>query len=96
MTDKIQQHGLIGESRAFRDMLAVLNRIAGFDTTVLITGETGSGKELAARAIHYLGNRAGKPFIPVNCGALPDHLIENEQASFPGCRLNSHVVNEGE
>jgi two-component system, NtrC family, response regulator GlrR len=59
-------------------MLAAINRIAGFDATVLISGETGSGKELAARAIHYQGKRADKPFIPVNCGALPDHLIENE------------------
>src|SRR4029077_18008560 len=46
--------------------------------TVLISGETGSGKEVMARAIHYQSARSGKPFIPVNCGALPDHLFENE------------------
>ncbi len=73
-----QLNGLIGESGAFLDMLAAINKIAGYDATVLITGETGSGKELAARAIHYQGKRSNKPFIPVNCGALPDHLIENE------------------
>lgn len=73
-----QPHGLIGKSPAFREMLDVLNKIAGYDASVLITGETGSGKELAARAIHYLSARSDKPFIPVNCGALPDHLIENE------------------
>jgi two-component system, NtrC family, response regulator GlrR len=71
-------NGLIGESPVFQTMLAAIAKIASFDATVLITGETGSGKELAARAIHYQGKRSNKPFIPVNCGALPDHLIENE------------------
>jgi two-component system, NtrC family, response regulator GlrR len=78
MVKPYQQHGLIGESESFKAMLALLEKIAGYDATVLILGETGTGKELAARAIHYLGRRADKPFIPVNCGALPDHLIENE------------------
>lgn len=77
-SELIGESKLIGESRAFRAMLAVLDKIAGYDATVLITGETGSGKELAAHAIHYQGKRRDKPFIPVNCGALPDHLIENE------------------
>ena len=71
-------NGFIGESAAFRAMLAILARIARYDTTVLITGETGSGKEMAARAIHYQGQRQDRPFIPVNCWALPDHLVENE------------------
>ncbi len=78
MTNLSQPHGLIGISPAFREMLEMLQKIAGYDASVLITGETGSGKELAARAIHYLSARRDKPFIPVNCGALPDHLIENE------------------
>ena len=71
-------NGFIGESMAFREMLAILARVARYDTTVLISGETGSGKEMAARAIHYQGGRRDRPFIPVNCGALPDHLVENE------------------
>lgn len=78
MTHLPQPHGLIGNSPVFREMLEILRKIAGYDATVLISGETGSGKELAARAIHYLSARRDKPFIPVNCGALPDHLIENE------------------
>ena len=73
-----QPNGLIGESPVFQEMLAAITKIASYDATVLISGETGSGKELAARAIHYQGKRSDKPFIPVNCGALPDHLIENE------------------
>ncbi len=78
MARQSQANGLIGESGAFQDMLTAIGKIAGYDATVLITGETGSGKELAARAVHYQGKRSDKPFIPVNCGALPDHLIENE------------------
>lgn len=78
MTHLPMPHGLIGNSPAFQEMLIILRKIAAYDTSVLITGETGSGKELAARAIHYLSARRDKPFIPVNCGALPDQLIENE------------------
>jgi DNA-binding NtrC family response regulator len=59
-------------------VLAQLPKIATTDTTVLLTGETGTGKEVIARAIHYQSPRHGQPFIPVNCGALPDHLLENE------------------
>lgn len=69
---------MVGESPVFRDAVAVLHRVSGCDAPVLITGETGTGKEMAARAIHYLGARGNSPFIPVNCGAIPDELIENE------------------
>jgi transcriptional regulator with GAF, ATPase, and Fis domain len=69
---------LVGESDPFLRVLQVVNRIAHADTTVLISGETGTGKELVAQAIHYHSLRRGKPFVPVNCGALPDHLVENE------------------
>ena len=70
--------GIVGESPAFLSVREKIAVFAGLGTTILISGETGSGKEVVARAIHYQGPRHGKPFIPVNCGALPDHLFENE------------------
>ena len=69
---------MIGDSPAFNQALRVVDKIARFDVPVLIEGETGTGKELAARAIHYQGPRRDHPFVPVNCGAIPDSLIENE------------------
>ena len=69
---------LIGASPAHCHMLAQLGLIAASQASALIEGETGSGKELAARAIHYDGPRRSGPFVPVNCGALPDSLIESE------------------
>lgn len=70
--------GFVGASQAFHGMCDMLARIARIEATVLIEGETGTGKELAARAIHYGGSRRAGPFIPVNCGAVPESLIESE------------------
>jgi DNA-binding NtrC family response regulator len=70
---------LFGESAAFLALLRKIERVASRGAaTVLIRGETGTGKELVARAIHYLGARRDFPFVPVNCGALPESLAENE------------------
>ncbi|MDM0001823.1 sigma 54-interacting transcriptional regulator [Variovorax sp. J22P240] len=69
---------LIGESPAFREVLKQLQRWAAVDATVLLCGETGTGKELAARAVHYCSKRGAGPFVPVNCGAIPDNLVESE------------------
>lgn len=69
---------LVGKSPAFLEVLELTRRFAACDATVLVQGETGTGKELVARAIHYQGARRTYPFIPVNCGALPDTLVENE------------------
>ena len=69
---------LVGQSESFVRAIKNIPPLAQFDATVLICGETGTGKELFARAIHYHSSRRNKPFIPVNCAALPDHLFENE------------------
>jgi len=69
---------MIGQSDCFLRVAALVERFAKCDAPVLIEGETGTGKEVVARTIHYSGARRGRPFVPVNCGALPDTLIENE------------------
>lgn len=69
---------LIGRSRALCVVIGMIRRLASHDVTVAIYGETGTGKELVAQALHYTGARAAGPFIPVNCGALTDTLFESE------------------
>ncbi len=69
---------MIGEAPAFLRALSVIRRISRYRAMVLISGETGTGKELAARAIHYLGDSCDGPFVPVNCGGIPDELFDNE------------------
>jgi two-component system response regulator GlrR len=69
---------MIGKSQPFLSEIKKIPLIAECDSAVMITGETGTGKELFARAIHYLGPRSEKAFIPVNCGAMPVELMENE------------------
>ena len=69
---------LVGQTAAVRDVLAVIGRVAARDSPVLIQGESGTGKELVARTIHLQSPRSGRPFVSVNCGALPDTLLETE------------------
>lgn len=69
---------LIGEDPKFTNLKRRIPTVANFDSTVLITGETGTGKERFARALHYSSPRAAKPFLPVNCGAIPIDLFESE------------------
>jgi DNA-binding NtrC family response regulator len=69
---------IIGESEAIKRSVAETQRVAQTDATVLLLGESGTGKELFARAVHHLSNRRDKPFVAINCAAIPETLIENE------------------
>ena len=69
---------IIGKSRSMQDVYGLLENLADLDTTVLITGESGTGKTLVAKALHHSGRRAFKPIITVNCSALPENLLESE------------------
>jgi transcriptional regulator with GAF, ATPase, and Fis domain len=69
---------MIGEHASIKKIQEIIQRVAVTDATVLITGEGGTGKELAARAIHNLSLRADRPFVPVNCAAIPENLLESE------------------
>ncbi|UEN99018.1 sigma-54 dependent transcriptional regulator [Acidiferrobacter thiooxydans] len=80
---------LLGDSQAIREVRALIERLARGQAPVYISGESGTGKELAARLIHDLGPRAGRPFVAVNCGAIPEQLMESEffghkKGSFTG------------
>ncbi|MGZ8500589.1 MAG: sigma 54-interacting transcriptional regulator, partial [Candidatus Binatia bacterium] len=68
---------IIGKSKALRDVLGLVKKVANTQATVLITGASGTGKELIALALHALSERKDKLFLPVNCGALPETLLES-------------------
>ena len=70
--------GLVGQSKVFLDEIKKLDLLARCDITVMIGGETGTGKELIARAVHYLSPRSDRPFVPIDCGAIPPELTESE------------------
>ncbi|CAD7841262.1 MAG: Type IV fimbriae expression regulatory protein PilR [Olavius algarvensis Delta 4 endosymbiont] len=69
---------MVAKSKVMREMFRFAEKVARFDTTVLITGESGTGKELVARGIHFTGPRSQKPWVAVNCGSIPENLIESE------------------
>lgn len=76
---QMQRYGeVIGKSQKMRDIYTLIESIKDYNTSILVVGETGTGKELIARTIHRMSNRKNKPFVPVNCSALPDNLIESE------------------
>ena len=94
---------VIGDSPAMRDLLAQVERVGASEATVLITGESGTGKEVIARLLHGASGRAGRPFVVVNCGAIPEGLVESElfghaRGAFTGAvdkRLGRFVQAEG-
>ncbi len=93
--DAIIDLNMVGRSPAFLSVLNQIKKIAFCDAPVLIEGETGTGKELAARALHYIGSGRDYPFVPVNCGAIPDTLVESElfgheKGSFTDAKKSHH------
>ncbi|HVF44378.1 MAG TPA: sigma-54 dependent transcriptional regulator [Pyrinomonadaceae bacterium] len=91
LQEKLGTTLLVGESRSFLKEVNKIPLLAKCNASILISGETGTGKEVCARAIHYLGRWASKPFVPVNCGAIPAELVENElfgheRGAFTGAR----------
>ncbi len=78
LQSKYKFDNIVGKSAALQRMLAVVERVADTDSTVLVTGESGTGKELVAQALHYNSRRAEGPLVTVNCGAIPEELLESE------------------
>ncbi len=72
------EHELLGDSRPIRDLRKLLSKLAPTESPVLIRGESGTGKELVARTLHRQSQRHAKPFVAINCGAIPEHLIQSE------------------
>jgi two-component system response regulator PilR (NtrC family) len=93
LREKYKFENMIGKSKKMRQVYSLIERIAGTDSTILVTGESGTGKEMAARAVHFLSQRREKPFVSINCGALPENLLESElfghaRGSFTGAVAN--------
>ena len=74
----VKTDGIIGQSTSLQEVFKVLGKVAPTDSTVLVTGESGTGKELIVRALHANSLRSNKPFVPINCGAIPKELLESE------------------
>lgn len=75
---ELNTSGIIGQSTTLAEVFKILGKVAPTDSTVLVTGESGTGKELLVRALHANSRRADKPFVPINCGAIPKELLESE------------------
>jgi transcriptional regulator with PAS, ATPase and Fis domain len=96
---ELHLNNIIGKSKAIRDVLALVKKVANTQATVLITGASGTGKELIALALHSLSDRGDRLFLPVNCGALPETLLESllfghMKGSFTGAFANQEGLFE--
>ena len=94
--NKTNIFSILGDSKKMMLLKSKIRKISNSSSTVLITGESGTGKELVARAIHYEGNRKNKPFIAINCGAIPETLLESElfgydKGAFSGANSNGRM-----
>ena len=94
--NKTNIFSILGDSKKMMILKSKIRKISNSNSTVLITGESGTGKELVARAIHYEGNRRDKPFIAINCGAIPETLLESElfgydKGAFSGANSNGRM-----
>ena len=96
--------GIIGSSKPMQSIFRIIEKTCSINSTIIINGESGTGKELVARAIHYSGYRASAPFVPINCGAIPESLLESElfghlKGSFTGADHTKegffHSANKG-
>ena len=93
LKEKYQLNQIIGTSSKMQDVFKMVEKVADTDSTILILGDSGTGKELVARALHFNSRRQFAPFIPVNCSALPEHLLESElfghrKGAFTGAILD--------
>jgi Nif-specific regulatory protein len=96
LRERYEFRNIIGNSRQMRDVYREVAQVAGSPTTVMIRGESGTGKEMVAHAIHYNSPRAEGPFVKVNCGALPDTLIESELFGYePGAFTDAREQKKG-
>ncbi|MBN1163665.1 MAG: sigma 54-interacting transcriptional regulator, partial [Candidatus Krumholzibacteriota bacterium] len=104
LSEKYKFSGIIGKSPPMQKIFSMIRKIAPFETTVLITGETGTGKELIARAIHFNGARKSNQLVTINCGAMPQDLLESElfghkRGSFTGASSDKaglfEIANQG-
>ncbi|MGF1572551.1 MAG: sigma-54-dependent transcriptional regulator [Sumerlaeia bacterium] len=90
------EHNIIGSDDRLKQIFSLISRVSNLDTSVLIQGESGTGKELVAQAIHYNGNRKDHPFVAVNCGALPESLLESEFFGHErGAFTGAHALQKG-